>query len=145
MLLPTPLFLVGKLQHDCTLSLSVPTHLLTSHHLNAVTLPAREVLYVLILNESKVYKVLSPFPSALKKRWTRERQWVLGLPLVVSSSGLTLAGCLEPTKTSLPLPSPVRQGIENIMKGLWVEIRTERDHSSNTIMVKNQTQIRYIN
>ena len=48
----------------------------------------------------------------------------------VGCGGLTLAGCQVPTKAALSLPSTAGQGRENIMKGLWVEIRTGRSLSN---------------
>jgi len=50
--------------------------------------------------------------------------------------GLTLAGLQVPTKAVLSPHSSTGQRRENIMKGLWVEIRTGRDRSPITAMGK---------
>lgn len=42
---------------------------------------------------------------------------------------LRLAGHMVPEKAAPSLPSSAGQGGEGIMKGLWGEIRTGRDHS----------------
>ena len=50
--------------------------------------------------------------------------------------GLTLARHQVPPKASPSSPSSAGQGRENLTKGLWVEIRTGRDHSTVTITGK---------
>ena len=59
--------------------------------------------------------------------------------VVPSCGGLTLAGCQVPTKATLSLPSSTGQGRENKTKGLWVEIRTRRDHSPITVTGKTDS------
>lgn len=58
-------------------------------------------------------------------------------------SRLILAGYQTPFQASLSLPSAAGQGSENTAKGARVEIKTERDLSSNTVTGK--TQIKDIN
>ena len=58
---------------------------------------------------------------------------------VIWCGGLTLAGCQVHTKATLSLPASAEQGRENIMKGLWVKIRTGRDHLPITIMGKTDS------
>lgn len=108
------IFLGGKASAClCTHTMCMFTHLPTRHHLSAVMLPTRDVLYELILNKSKVYKSLA---LQLLRKAAQEREQVLGLSLAVSSwSGLTLTGCLELTQTSLSLLSSTRQGIKIIL------------------------------
>lgn len=43
--------------------------------------------------------------------------------------GLTLAGHKVPTKTTLSFSSAAEEGTENIKKGSWVKIKTEKHHS----------------
>lgn len=50
--------------------------------------------------------------------------------------GLTLTEHQMPTKVALSLPSSVGQGRQNIMKDLWIEIRTGRDRSPVTVSSK---------
>lgn len=49
---------------------------------------------------------------------------------------LTLAGCHVLTKATPSLSSSDGQGRQNIIKGLWVEIRAGRDHSLTAVMGK---------
>jgi len=50
--------------------------------------------------------------------------------------GLTLAGYQVLIKATLSLPSSVRHGRKYMTKGLWVEIKTGRDHSPSTFTGK---------
>lgn len=58
---------------------------------------------------------------------------------VVHCSRLVLAGCQALTRASLLLPSATGQGRENKTKGSWVEIRTGRGHSPNSVMGKTDS------
>lgn len=62
---------------------------------------------------------------------------------ICSCSGLNLAGCQASTKASLSLSSTAGQGREN-MKGSWAEIKTERDHSPSTVMLKTDSASGYL-
>jgi len=51
-------------------------------------------------------------------------------------SWISLDECQVPTKVVLSLLPSTGQGRKNMMKGLWIGIRTGRDHSQVTIMGK---------
>lgn len=50
-----------------------------------------------------------------------------------------LADARCPLKPALPLPSSAGQGRGRIKKGLWVGIRTERDHTPVTVTGKTDS------
>ena len=54
-----------------------------------------------------------------------------------------LPGLQAPTKAALSLLSTAGQERENITKGSWVEIRTGRDPSSNTVLGITGSTYRY--
>lgn len=60
---------------------------------------------------------------------------------VVHCSRLVLAGCQALTRASLLLPPATGQGRENKnkTKGSWVEIRTGRGRSPNSVMGKTDS------
>lgn len=53
--------------------------------------------------------------------------------------GLTLAGSQVPTKAALSIPSSAEQVRETRTKGLWVGIRTGRDHSLVIVVGKTDS------
>jgi len=63
----------------------------------------------------------------------------LGLWVLSVCGGLTLAGHQVPTKAAPSLPSSAGQGKENIMKGLCVKVKTEKDCWPITIMGKTDS------
>jgi len=71
------------------------------------------------------------------------------LPTLKDCGGLTLAGCLVPTKATPSLHSSAGQGKgkkKNRTKDLWVEIRTERSltdyhHGQNRLISGNEVNL----
>lgn len=55
---------------------------------------------------------------------------------IISCCGLMLPWCQAPTKAAPSFPSAMGKRRDNITKGSWFEIRTRRDHPSNTTMGK---------
>lgn len=49
---------------------------------------------------------------------------------------MTLGGRQVPTRAALSLPPSAGQGRQNMMKSLWVEIQTGRDHPAVTVIGK---------